>query len=192
MEKKVLWIGFGLMALLVMVAAIMSLTEKASFKGVVISPAPEAHDIKLTDQNSQPFELFAHKGKVTLIYFGYTNCPDECPLTMAKLKLVKGLLGDRSSEVEVIMVTTDPARDTPEKMKGYLQNFDPAFVGLTGSASDLEKVWKDYGVVVENGGETHSDRVYVIDQKGRLRLTFPFDMSGDDIKSDISQLLQEE
>ena len=110
---------------------------------------------------------------------------------MAKLKEVLSELKERSNNIVVIMVTTDPGRDSPEKLKNYLVNFNPRFLGLSGSVNDLEKVWKDYGVTVLDGGETHSDRVYVIDRQGRFRLTFPFEMSPADIAGDLRILLDE-
>ncbi len=191
MERKILWAGFILLSGLILIALASSLVKKHEFNGAEISPAPKAPEISLIDQNGQPFSLETQRGKVTLIYFGYTNCPDNCPITMAKLKQVFTELKSQSNDIEVIMVTTDPSRDTPDRLKGYLGNFNPRFFGLSGSYADLENVWKDYGVSVLDGGETHSDRIYVIDREGNLRLTFPFEMSPADIVADLRTLLDE-
>jgi protein SCO1/2 len=191
MERKILIAGSVFLGVLIFVAVAASLVKKQEFKGVVISPSPNAPEISLINQFGHPFSLATEKGNVVLIYFGYTNCPDNCPLTMAKLKEVLAELKNQSSNIVVIMVTTDPGRDSPEKLKNYLANFNPQFLGLSGSVTDLEKVWKDYGVTVLDGGETHSDRVYVIDQQGHFRLTFPFEMSPADIAGDLRILLDE-
>jgi protein SCO1 len=191
MERKILWALFILLGGVILIALVISLVKKHEFKGIEISPSPKAPEISLIDQNGLPFRLEAQRGRVTLVYFGYTNCPDNCPITMAKLKQVFTDLKNQSTDIVVIMITTDPSRDTPEKLKNYLVNFNSSFIGLSGSVEELGKVWKDYGVTVLDGGETHSDRIYVIDREGNLRLTFPFEMSPDDIAIDLRTLLDE-
>jgi protein SCO1/2 len=108
---------------------------------------------------------------------------------MAHLKLAMDLLGNQSKDVEVIMVTTDPGRDTAQSMKAFLAKFDPNFVGLVGAPNELMKVWKDFGVTVEDGGETHSYFIYVIDQAGNFRETFLPDSLPMDIAADARMLL---
>ncbi len=190
-ERKTLWIWISIMAVLATTAAVLFITRKQSFHGVVINPPFHAAEIKLTDFNSQPFQLRSLRGKVVLLFFGYTNCPNECPLTMAHLKRALESLGSRAQDVQVIMVTTDPARDTPEAMKRFLGKFNPNFLGLLGTPDELAKAWKDYGVTVLDNGETHSSYIYVIDQNGNFRLTFQPDDSPDDIASDLKILLAE-
>jgi protein SCO1/2 len=126
-----------------------------------------------------------------LIFFGFTNCVDECPLTMAHLKQALELLGDNSQNVQVVMVSTDPVRDTPEAMKEFLGKFSPAFVGIPGAQAELAKIWSEYGVEVQDGGETHSSFTYVIDKSGRLRLTLDPDTVPEDITTDLQILLAE-
>jgi protein SCO1 len=192
MERKILWAGLLILGLFLVVAISISLGNRERFQGVVISPAPQAPDFSsLSDQNGRPVRLMDLKGKVVLVFFGYTNCPDECPTTLARLKLVISGLGEKAKEVVVVMVTTDPVRDTPGRMGSYLGNFNPDFLGLTGSVPNLEQAWKDYGVVVLDNGETHSARVYVIDPSGKLRLTFPQEMTPTSMMSDLSVLLGE-
>src|SRR5512141_109394 len=152
MQRKTLLVGMGILVVLVAIIAIFLFTNKPSFKGAVINPPWPAAEIKLTDHNGQPFTMSAQRHKVVLLYFGYVNCPDECPLTMAHLKLAREKLGDRARDVQVIMVSTDPARDTPQALKTFMEHFDPSFLGLTGTTSELQKTWADYGVAVENGG----------------------------------------
>lgn len=191
MQRKTLWLGISILALLVTTATVMFITRKQSFHGAVIEPAVPAAEINLTDDNGRPFRLSNYRGKAVLLYFGYTNCPNDCPLTMAHLKLALELLGTRARDVQVVMVSTDPARDTPEAMKAFLGKFNPNFLGLPGTPDELAKAWKDYGVTVLDNGETHSNFTYVIDQKGNLHLTFIPDTSPEDIASDLKILLAE-
>jgi protein SCO1/2 len=110
---------------------------------------------------------------------------------MAHVKLARESLGDRAKDVQVIMVSTDPARDTPEALKTFMGHFDPSFLGLTGSIPELQKTWQDYGVTVEDGGETHSTYLYVIDPAGNVRETFLPDSQPEEIAADLKLLLNE-
>jgi protein SCO1/2 len=183
-------LGVGILVLLVGMAAILYITRKPSLTGSVLTPPWPAPEIQLTDHNGQPFALSDQRGKVVLLFFGYINCPNECPLTMAHLKLAVQNLGNRAKDAQVVMVSTDPARDTPEALKNFMGQFDPSFLGLTGTTEELQKAWKDYGVTVENGGETHSTYVYVIDPSGQVRETFLPDSDPVAITKDIKLLLQ--
>lgn len=191
MNRKLIVIGTALLTVLVLAAGVLIATRKPSFHGTVINPPAPAAEIKLTDSNGQSFNLSSQHGKIVLLYFGYTNCPDECPATMAKLKLAMDALGPLAQNVQVVMVTTDPARDNPDQMKKWLTGFYPTFLGLTGTADQLQQVYNDYGVAVENGGETHTTYLYVIDSKGNLRLTFVGpDMDPQDVADDVQTLLK--
>jgi protein SCO1/2 len=192
MNRNIFLAGIGVAAMVIFAALVVGLTRRDSPRGSVINPALPASEIALTDQTGQPFRLSSLKGKVTLVYFGFTNCPDECPLTMAKLKQVIASLGDQSSNARVIMITTDPVRDTSSQLAGYLANFDESFIGLTGSPAALQKVWSEYGVTVLEGGETHSNLVYMIDMQGNLRETLPYEMQAADITADVRLLLKGE
>ena len=169
-----------------------------SFHGAAITPPFQAPEISLNDQNGRPFLLSDHKGQVVLIFFGYSNCADICPTTLTTLKQARQALGEQSSDVQVVFVTVDPTHDTAEKLKGYLAGFDASFIGLTGSAEQLQPVWKAYGVyaqaqaVSQGNGELleHSSQVYVIDPRGNLRLTFPYGTAMSDMADDIGHLLK--
>jgi len=163
----------------------------ASFKGTLVTPATVAPEIKITDDYGNNFQLSALQGKVVLIFFGFTNCVEECPLTMAKLKQTLESLGEKSQDVKVVMVSTDPARDTPQAMQDFLGKFNPDFLGLPGTPDQLSKIWSDYGVAVLDGGETHSSQIYAIDKRGKLRLIMNTDLTSDDIASDLKILLAE-
>ena len=190
MQRRLLFVGLTILVLLVGAVAVFALTNKPSLKGSIINPPWTAPEINLTDHKGQPFALSNQRGKVVLLYFGYVNCPDECPLTMAHLKLARESLGDRAKDVQVIMVSTDPARDTPQALKNFMEHFDPSFLGLTGTPAELQKTWSNYGVTVENGGENHSTFLYVIDPTGNVRETYLPDAEPTDIARDIGLLLK--
>jgi protein SCO1/2 len=183
----------GVVALLVIVFGIsfFYVLRSSPYRGMTVNPPVDAAPIALIDSNGNPFQLADQRGKIVLAFFGYTHCPDECPAAMAKLKQALLQLGNQADQVQVILITTDPARDTGAQLKDYLSIFNPAFLGLTGTETDLQTVWDAYGVVVEDGGETHSELIYVIDQTGKLRLTFSNDLTPEDIAHDLSSLLAE-
>jgi len=189
LSKQVLWISAVLTGLVALAAGFLYFTRTPSLHGAVINPPIEAQDFQLTDFNGAPFAL--SRGQPVVLYFGYTNCPDECPLTMAHLKLALDMLGNQSSAVQVLMITTDPARDTPEALHAFLGKFSPEFVGLLGTPEELGKVWQAYGVAVESGGATHSNYIYVLDRAGRLRETFLPDSLAADEAADLRLLLNE-
>jgi protein SCO1 len=177
-----------------------------TFKGSTYEPFPNAPDVDLTHQFGRSFRLDDHLGKVILVFFGYTNCPDICPTTLADYGRIHTGLGEAAQEVLFVFVTEDPERDTVERLNLYLSSFDPAIIGLTGTMDELTSIWDAYHVarVIEplesaDGTHNHSDgytvahtsRIFVIDRWGRLRLTFPYEMSVADMVSDISHLVEE-
>jgi protein SCO1/2 len=191
MPRKTFLIGISaiIVVVAILAAGLFNFQSKPSFHGEAITPPMRAADIYLPDQNGNDFKLSAQHGKVVLVFFGFLNCPDECPLTMAHLGQAMKKLGADAQNVQVVLVSTDPVRDTPQAMKEYLANFNPTFLGITGTQDQLQSIWSDYGVVVLDGGETHSAYTYVIDQNGDLRLTFDAEMSPDEIASDLEILL---
>jgi len=191
MNRKLVMIGTAILAVLILAAGVLVATRKPSFRGTVINPPAPAAEIKLTDSNGQPFSLGSQRGRIVLLYFGYTNCPDECPATVAKLKLTMGILGNLAQNVQVLMVTTDPARDNAAQMKKWMTGFYPAFLGLFGTSDQLQQAYNAYGVTVEDGGETHTTYLYVIDSKGNLRLTFDGPtMDPQDVADDVQTLMK--
>lgn len=191
MQKRLLWVGIASTAAVALVAAAWYVTVKPSLHGAVIDPPLPAAEIHLQDYNGRDFTLSNLRGKAVILYFGYTNCPAECPLTMAHLKLAADRLGTETQDLRIIMITTDPKRDTPQAVKAFLIKFSPDFIGLLGTPEQLAQVWKDYGVTVEDNGETHSFFVYMIDPAGNFRETFLPDSQPADMVSDIHLLLAE-
>jgi protein SCO1/2 len=198
MKKLVLG---GLIAVVVLAIAGADMFLQAyKFRGSVIDPPVAASNLTLKDQNGQTFQLSDQRGKIVLMFFGYTNCPDICPTTLLQFKQARAQLGNQSERVRFVFVTVDPERDTADKMKTYLGAIDPGIIGLTGSQAELETVWKAYGVYRQKqpgqGPDEyadlieHSGRVYLIDTQGNLRLTYPFGLTPDDVVQDVKYLLR--
>lgn len=170
-----------------------------AYQGVLIDPPASAPDFSLLDQNGNLFKLSEQRGKIVLIFFGYTNCPDVCPITLSEFKQIKARLGEKSEDIKFVFITVDPERDTQERMKLYVENIDPAFYALTSDRQTLEAVWKDYGVYQERQ-ETgsaagylvdHTARTYAIDAQGNWRINYPFGMEIEKIYQDLVHLLRE-
>jgi len=173
--------------------------EAAEFKGGALDPPRPAPDFALRTQDRGEFRLSRHRGDVVVMTFGYTFCPDVCPTTLAELAQVRASLGGAAKRLRVVFVTVDPERDSLERLRAYTHAFDRAFVGLTGTPDQLERVWKAYGVVARKRAVPgtaaaylvdHSAFVYVIDPEGRLRLMFPFGTAIEDMAHDIKLLLE--
>jgi protein SCO1/2 len=167
------------------------------YHGFLLEPTKPVADFELVGPNSQPVKLSDFRGKVTVLYFGYTYCPDVCPTTLAELAQGLKRMGRRADRVQVIMVTVDPERDTPESLAQYMANFDARFIGLSGTAEQIAAAATPLGIYYERHEGTaasgylvdHTATVAVIDQNGFLRLVFPFGTPGEDIASDLSHLL---
>ena len=173
--------------------------QSAQFAGQALDPPPAAMDFTLHTADGSEFKLSHQRGKIVLLSFGYTFCPDVCPTTLVELSQVRARLGDAAKRVQTAFITLDPERDTPERLGIYTKAFDPTFIGLTGSAEQLAQVLTMYGVIAEKekvAGTSaeyliaHSAYTYVIDPEGRLRLLFPFGMSIEEMADDIKQLLR--
>lgn len=201
MNKKIAIVGISSL-LLVGIAFLFNLmlTRQASFRGTAYeTPFPVAPDFTLTKANGQPFTLSKNGGKITLLFFGYTFCPDVCPTTMAELKLATEKLGKDAENVQVVFVSVDPGRDTSEFMQKYVERFNPAFIGLSGTEEELSPIWDHYGIfreVVNRTSNTnyiinHTARVFLVDANGNLRLSFGFQTPPEDIAHDIEIILGE-
>ena len=156
----------------------LGLGGKAAFTGVDVTGSDFGRNLALTDQNGQPRTLADFKGKVVVVFFGYTQCPDVCPTTMAELAQVKKTLGKDGDRVQGVFVTVDPERDTPEVLKAYMGSFDPTFVALRGTLDQTAAAAKEFKVFYAkvpgktDGSYTmdHTAGSYVIDATGKLRL----------------------
>ncbi len=168
-----------------------------SFRNTDITGAEYARDFKLTDHNGQARTLADFKGKVVTIFFGYTQCPDVCPTNLSTMAAAMQQLGPDADKVQVMFVTVDPERDTPELLKNYVPVFNPGFLGLYGTAEETAAVAKEFKIIYRKGGDTegpnytvdHSAGTYVFDPAGRLRLYIKHGTSVDDIAADLKQLV---
>jgi protein SCO1/2 len=181
------------------VALLSACSEKqANFSAIDITGADYARDFTLTDHNGQARSVKDFAGKVVVMFFGYTQCPDVCPTSMAELVEVKKLLGKDGDRVQGLFVTVDPQRDTPEVLKAYMGNFDPTFLALYTSPENLEKIAKDFKVYYKKvDGKTptsytmdHSAGSYVYDAQGKLRLYTRYGTGADPLAADIKLLLK--
>ena len=188
-------------ALLVGATALFSACaeKKAEFKGVDITGAEYARDLPLTDHNGQPRHLKDFAGKVVVVFFGFTQCPDVCPTSMQELAEVKRTLGADGERLQGIFVTVDPERDTAEVLKAYMANFDPTFLALRGNAQELAAVAKDFKIYYKKvDGKTptsytmdHSAGSYVYDTAGRLRVYHRYGSGAAALAADVATLLKE-
>lgn len=197
--RKAILLGIAILVGFGIVYTTLTYARPYTYQGSLIEPPVPAPDFELVDQDGQLFRLSEHKDKVILIFFGYTHCPDVCPVTLMDFKKIKAQLGNQSKDVIFLFITTDPERDTTEQLMNYLKNFDPEFIGLTDERSAMEPIWQDYGVYqakVESGDPDnylvdHSARTYVIDKNGGLRLTYLFGTGSEVIAEDVAHLLKE-
>ena len=170
----------------------------AKFVAVDLTGADYAKDFQLTDHNGQPRSLKDFTGKLVVVFFGYTQCPDVCPTSMAELAEVKKSLGADGDKLQGIFVTVDPARDTPEVLKAYMANFDPTFLALIPTPTQLAALAKDYKVYYKKvDGPTptsytmdHSAGSYVYDTQGRLRLYARYGGGAAALAGDLKLLLK--
>ena len=168
-----------------------------SFKSTDITGADWAQDFALTDQTGKPRTLTDFRGKVVVVFFGYVHCPDVCPTTLVELRDVVEKLGEDGKRVQVVFVTVDPERDTPQLLADYMPVFHPSFLALYGSLEQTARVAKEFKVFYQKvpgsapGDYTvdHTAGIYVFDPKGRVRL---FVRHGrlSDLVADIRTLLQ--
>jgi len=172
--------------------------SKPSFKAVDITGADYARDFSLTDADGRVRTLADFRGKVVVLFFGYAQCPDVCPTTMTDMAQVKQQLGADGDKLQVVFVTVDPARDTPEVMKAYMGAFDPSFTALIPTPEQLAAVAKDFKVYYKKvEGKTptsysmdHSAASFVYDPQGRLRLYVRYGSGVPDMVSDVKALLK--
>jgi protein SCO1/2 len=170
---------------------------QTKLKSGVFDPPRMAPDFSLTSSYGDQFLLAEQKGKLLVLGFGFSHCPNVCPMTLATLAQAHKKLGNLAEQVQVVYVTVDPERDTPERLREYLAHFNPRFIGITGSAEQLSAVRQSYGIIakkeIHGDGDYevhHSSYLYLIDQQGLLRALVPFGKSADDIAHDIKMLLQ--
>lgn len=178
-------------------APALSPALSSALRAGVFSPPRQAPDFSLQGSDGRELTLSRYRGKVVILGFGFTSCPDVCPTTLAVLAQTRRKLGPTATDVQVVYVTVDPQRDVAERLKKYLDTFDPTFVGGTGTAEQLAAVRKEYGILAEkkiygsNYTVAHSSYTYLIDRSGSLRALMPYGHGPDDYVHDLKILLKE-
>lgn len=166
-------------------------------RGIVIEDADPAPALVFTAADGQRFDLAAERGNVVLVYFGYTHCPDVCPTTLSDWARAKRALGADTTNLRFLFVSMDPDRDTPAIAQAYARQFDPAFLGVTGSDAELEALKKAWSIAAYPEGDprsgnytvAHPAHTFVVDRQGRLRVLFEPGVRGEELANDLRKLL---
>src|SRR5579859_8025157 len=160
--------------------------------GSVFDPPRVLKDFTLTDQTGKPFHLSDLHGKAALVYFGYTHCPDYCPITLADFTRVRKALGDADPQTAFVFISVDGTHDTPPVLATYLSVFDPSFIGLTGDVATVQQVGTDFAVYftqTPDGQISHATRISLLDPDGKLRISYLVGAAPQAIAQDIRKLL---
>lgn len=189
--------------LVLFVSAVLGATSACqraapSFKGIDLTGAEYGRGFSLPDAGGKMRTLADFKGKIVVVFFGFTHCPDVCPTTLSRALEVRKLLGPDADKLQVVFVTVDPERDTPELLRNYLSAFDPSFVALRGDAASTAAMAKEFKVFYQKVPTSkdsytmdHTAMSYVFDPKGRLRLALRHEQSAAEVTSDLKTLLRE-
>lgn len=169
------------------------------FNSIDITGADYARDFSLLDHSGQLRKLKDFQGRAVAVFFGFTQCPDVCPTTLTEMARVKQLLGNDGGKLQVIFITVDPERDTPQVLQAYMRNFDPQFLALAPSEQQLAEVTKEFKIYFKKvEGKTptaysmdHSAGTYIFDPRGRARLYARYGLKPEALASDVRTLLME-
>ena len=170
---------------------------RPKFRSTDITGAEYGRALELADTRGQVRHLADFRGKAVVLFFGFTQCPDVCPTTLADLAGVLKALGPDAERVQVLFVTLDPERDTPEVLGRYVSAFDPRFIALRGDLPATQRVAKDFKIFFEKRKQgasytiDHSAQSYVIDAQGRLRLLVRQDRIAQDLPEDLRTILRQ-
>ncbi|MBK8432038.1 MAG: SCO family protein [Chloroflexi bacterium] len=171
-----------------------------SYKGMTLQSPELLPDIEMMSTTGERVSLSDYRGKVVLLFFGYTSCPDICPATLLELRTAVRELGGDSDQIQVVMVTVDPQRDDVPRLKQYVTQFDERFIGLVGTDEELIASAAQYGIFYQahevEGSQAgyfmdHTAAIMAFDKDGYLRLMYPFGMTGGDIAADMRYLIKE-
>ena len=190
------WRSLAALALVVGLGACSP--DKPQFRGIDITGADYAQTLSLTDAQGQPRTLADFRGKVVVVFFGYTQCPDVCPTSLNELAQAKRLLGADGARLQGVFVTVDPQRDTAPLLQAYMANFDPSFVALVPTPEELAAVAKHFKIYYKKvDGKTptsytmdHSAGSYVYDPQGRVRLYVRYGAGAEALAQDVATLLK--
>jgi len=169
-----------------------------TFHGTILQAPDTAPDFTLTAHTGQSASLRDFRGKLVIMFFGYTHCPDVCPATLGVTAKAMDLLGKKAEDVQVLFISFDPERDTPEKLAEYVTYFHPEFTGLTGTPEQIAQVAALYGVYYAKQDADsendywmdHTASILIIDRTGHLKLILPFGVNAKDMAADLRMLLK--
>jgi protein SCO1/2 len=212
-SRLALWACVAVMAAIVVAAAVAAAPRQVPrFHGTTYTEVLPAAEFALTDHDGRPVSLRSYRGAPVLLFFGYTHCPDVCPLTLDKLTRALRTAGGRAEDVRILLVTLDPARDTPAALKAYTSRFGPAVVGLTGDSAGLAKARQGYGAYIAEAPAqpsahahgahpsaapadvaaamktVHSGAVYGIDRRGNLQVVISEGATPEEVVADVRTL----
>jgi protein SCO1 len=187
-------------SLLVLICALLlPACQPASdgFRTTDVTGAEFGRDFRLSDHNGKPRQLSDFRGKALVLFFGFTHCPDVCPTTLAELAAARRNLGVKGERVQVLLVTVDPKRDTPQLLSRYVTAFDSTFLGLTGSPEEIAEIAKEFKVIYQkvegrvpaDYSMDHSAGSYIFDPQGRLRLYASYGQGAEAFAHDLGRLL---
>ncbi|MCS6887709.1 SCO family protein [Chloroflexus sp.] len=186
---------------LVLLAACAITNPPATTPSTKIDPPTVLSDFSLPASTGGQLRFSDLRGQPVLLYFGYTRCPDYCPITLAEFRRAREELGADGEKVHFVLISVDPANDTPEVLAAYLRGFGEGFIGLQGDDATLRRISKEYGLTYRHGGAhqhhgnagvDHSTASYLIDQKGRLRFVYQYGTAASVYVQDIRALLIEQ
>ena len=192
------YLGTMRSAIIITLAVALVACASPAFNGIALEPPEKAPPLRLSDSLGVPFDVAQQRGKVVMLFFGYTHCPDVCPTTLVDWRHVVDSLGAKAADVRFVFVSLDPERDSPALTQRYAARFSPSFVGLTGTRAgvdSLKSAWKFAafrdGVPTDTSTYTvtHPSQVFVIDPAGRLRLLQRQGLTTAQVAADIRALL---
>jgi protein SCO1/2 len=197
MNRRFVYVILAIIAILVG-AALYEFTRPVTYYGTRIQPPKPMPDFTLQSAKG-PVALSSFRGKYVVMYFGYTFCPDICPATSAALRAALSQLNGQDAQVQVLFISVDYKRDTPERLFTYLQNFRPDFIGLVGTEAQTDQVTRDFGIfytlnppdpATGTYSVDHSANILVLDRQGALVMTWAYDQQPDEMASDLRILLR--
>lgn len=193
------FLGLGFAAAAALVGRqLLSAAAPPDLHGMLLDSTAPAADFALPGEDGRMVRLSDFQGRLVLLYFGYTTCPDICPATLGDVARAVAALGAQAADVQVIMISVDPERDTPQAVAAYARNFDPNFIGLSGTLDQVTAAAAPFGIYfekVEGGSQAlgylvnHTSTVTVVDRQGYVRLVWPFGVLPADMAADLRYLL---
>lgn len=195
--------GLGIVAAAALTVAMLAVavarvglpSAAGAFTGTAYDPPKRAPEFALTDHRGDEASLADYQGRAIIVFFGFTSCPDVCPLTLQKLSRVLGTMDTDTADVKVLLVTVDPERDSPDALAGYVSRFEPWVTGLTGDTAALAAMRREYGVYAgahpgDHGAAlTHTPAVFGVDRAGKLRVLLPMEREDGVVARDIRRLM---